>query len=64
MVNKVDKREQKLKERVRSLKIQIDEKKKQEQVSEIVDTDFFSDLQSRAAEMRNRHARKQKDKAE
>ncbi|MCB0032787.1 MAG: HAMP domain-containing protein [Anaerolineales bacterium] len=59
MVNKVDKREQKLKERVRSLKIQIDEKKKQEQVSEIVDTDFFSDLQSRAAEMRKRHARKQ-----
>jgi hypothetical protein len=32
----------------------IDEQKRDEQVSEIVDSDFFQDLQARAKEMRER----------
>lgn len=58
MVSKVNTREKQLKDRVRSLTIQIDEKKKDEQVKEIVDSDFFNELQSKANEMRQRHARR------
>lgn len=54
MIGKVEERETKLKEEVAELKIMIDERKLDQQVSEIVDTDFFSDLQSKAKTMRRR----------
>jgi methyl-accepting chemotaxis protein len=54
MADKVRAREQNLRERVRKLEIMIDEQKRDEQVSEIVDSDFFQDLQARAKEMRER----------
>ncbi len=54
MVSKVRQREEKLKKQVAALQIQIDESKQQKQVDEIVDTDFFRDLQSKARVMRSR----------
>jgi len=50
-------REQALRREIRQLKIEIDETKRQQQVSEIVDTDFFTDLQARAHEIRSRGRR-------
>jgi methyl-accepting chemotaxis protein len=44
----------KLKEQVKDLIIKIDQIRRQEQVSEIVNTDFFNTLQKRAKEMRDR----------
>ena len=41
-------REQDLKEQIEKLRIEIDEVKRQKLVSEIVDTDFFRDLQAKA----------------
>lgn len=52
MVGKVEHREQNLRIQVQKLQIEIDESKRQNQVSEIVDTDFFRDLQSKAEELR------------
>jgi HAMP domain-containing protein len=52
MVGKVAKREEKLKQQVAELQIMIDESKRQEQVQEIVDSDFFRDLQEKARAMR------------
>jgi HAMP domain-containing protein len=52
MVNKVRQREEKLKKQVIELQIMIDEGKRQEQVEEIVDSDFFRDLQQKARKMR------------
>jgi HAMP domain-containing protein len=54
MVNKVYMREQTLKRQVEELKIEIDETKRMSQVNEIVDTDFFRELQSKAKVMRQR----------
>ena len=54
MVSKVYQREQNLIRRVEELKIEIDEVKRQKQVSEIAETDFFRDLQSKANSMRSR----------
>ncbi|MCC7452134.1 MAG: HAMP domain-containing protein [Anaerolineae bacterium] len=54
MVSKVYQREQTLIRKVEELKIEIDEVKRQKQVSEIAETDFFRDLQSKASMMRNR----------
>lgn len=48
----VQERERKLKNQVRQLRIQIDEEKRQRQVKEIVEDDFFQDLQARARERR------------
>lgn len=53
MVNKVRQREEKLKQQVTELKIEIDQAKRQKQVDEIVDTDFFQDLVTKARKMRN-----------
>ena len=44
----------KLKEQVQQLIIKIDQIRRHEQVNEIVDTDFFNDLQKRAKELRNK----------
>lgn len=58
MTNKVEKREEQLKTRVAELEISLDMKKRDAQVAEIVDTDFFQDLQSKAKEMRSRKGRR------
>jgi HAMP domain-containing protein len=51
-------RTQNLKQQVQQLRIQINESKRQEQVSEVVETDFFRDLQSKADTLRNKRRRK------
>lgn len=43
-----------LRKQVKKLKIEIDQGQKELEVSEIVDTDYFRDLQKRARELRNR----------
>jgi hypothetical protein len=58
MVSKVYQREQTLIRAVQELKIEIDEVKRQKQVSEIVDSDFFQDLRAKAQTMRHRTQRK------
>lgn len=52
MVAKVQKREQKLLRQVARLRIEIDETKQQSEVAQIVETDFFKQLQSRADNLR------------
>ncbi len=54
MVNKVYQREQALRRQVEELRIEVDEAKRQKQVSEIVDTGFFQELQDKARQMRER----------
>ncbi len=54
MAAKVYQREQNLRKQVEALRIEIDESKKQKQVSEIADTDFFRELQNKAQNMRKR----------
>ncbi|WOB42185.1 HAMP domain-containing protein [Thermoleptolyngbya oregonensis NK1-22] len=54
MVDKVRQREESLKQQVASLKIEIDQVKRQKQVQEIVETDFFQDLVVKARKLRNR----------
>ncbi len=56
MAGKVYQREQTLRKQVEELRIEIDETKKQRQVSEIADTDFFRELQDKAKNMRKRNA--------
>jgi len=59
MVSKVYQREQTLIRQVEELKIEIDEVKRKEQVSEIVESDFFQDLQAKARTMRRRSRRQE-----
>jgi HAMP domain-containing protein len=54
MVAKVAKREEVLKQQVADLQIILDHSKRDEQVKEIVENDFFQSLQSKAYEMRSR----------
>ncbi|WP_017299049.1 HAMP domain-containing protein [Nodosilinea nodulosa] len=54
MAQQVYTREQKLKQQVRDLRIEIDETKRKKQVKEIVETDFFQDLTAKAQKLRNR----------
>ncbi len=61
MIGKVAKREEKLKQQVADLQIQIDHSKRDEQVKEIVDNDFFQSLQSKALEMRTRRREQEAD---
>lgn len=49
-------REQRLKQQVQQLRIQIDETKKARQVAEITESDYFQQLQQRAKNLRNRGA--------
>ncbi len=53
MAREVYTREQRLKQEVQQLRIEIDEVKRAKQVEEIVDTDFFQDLQAKARAMRS-----------
>jgi HAMP domain-containing protein len=62
MVSKVYHREQILRRQVEELKIEIDETKRRRQVDEIVDTDFFRDLQAKADRMRSRRGGQQSTK--
>jgi HAMP domain-containing protein len=57
MIDKVHRREQNLRRQVEELRIQIDEKKRGEQVAEIVETEFFRDLRDKARVMRARGKR-------
>lgn len=52
MVVAVQARERKLRQQVRELRIEIDQVKRKQQVDEIVESDFFQDLQARARKMR------------
>lgn len=54
MAQQVYLREQRLKQQVQELKIEIDEAKRQKQVKEIVETDFFQDLVGKAHTLRQR----------
>lgn len=54
MVDKVAEREKSLRARVAQLEILIDRSKLETQVKEIVDSDFFQDLQSKVRDMRSR----------
>ncbi len=54
MGEQVLKREQSLKQEVQELRIEIDETKRSRAVAEITDSEFFKELQSKAARMRQR----------
>jgi HAMP domain-containing protein len=58
MLDKVRGREEVLKQQVVELKIQIDAEKRKKSVNEIVETEFFQDLKSRATQMRKRTQKK------
>ncbi len=57
MVDKVYQREQTLRKQVEDLRIMVDHGKRDEQVSEIVESDFFQSLQEKARNMRDRTRR-------
>ena len=61
MVAKVAKREEVLKQQVADLQIILDHSKRDEQVKEIVENDFFQSLQSKAYEMRSRRQTQESD---
>jgi GAF domain-containing protein/HAMP domain-containing protein len=48
------KRERSLRQQIQQLRIEIDEVKRKKQVTEIIETDFFQDLQDKAREIRRR----------
>jgi two-component system cell cycle response regulator len=52
MADEVRAREERLKEEVRELRIEIDEARQARKVSEITSTDYFKDLRARASELR------------
>lgn len=54
MAKEVILREERLRQEVQQLRIEIDEVKRQKQVSEIVESDFFQDLKAKAHAMRRR----------
>jgi hypothetical protein len=54
MAEQVVVRERRLRDQVKALKVEIDHERRQRAVDEVTDTDFFRDLQGRAAEMRRR----------
>lgn len=58
MSQKVEQRETKLKQEVKELRIQVDHSRRDEQVREIVEDEFFQQLQARATGMRNRRESK------
>ena len=57
MVQAVQEREERLRQEVAQLRIQIDESKREEQVSEITETDYFQDLTQHAENLRKRRQR-------
>ena len=57
MANEIHTREQNLKEQIQQLYIKIDRKKKDQQVAEITETDFFQSLEAKASQYRQRATR-------
>jgi CRP/FNR family transcriptional regulator, cyclic AMP receptor protein len=57
MMREVHSREQQLQQEVHQLRIEIDKAKSQQQVQQIVETDFFLELQSKVHELRNRRTK-------
>lgn len=55
MAEQVIARESSLRQQVQQLKIEIDQAKKQREVAEVTDSQYFRDLQQRARELRARH---------
>ena len=53
MAQEVILREQRLKQQVQELRIEVDNAKKSRQVQEITDSEFFQDLQQRANVLRS-----------
>ncbi|MBI4780443.1 MAG: HAMP domain-containing protein [Oscillatoriophycideae cyanobacterium NC_groundwater_1537_Pr4_S-0.65um_50_18] len=64
MAQQVYMREQRLKQQVQDLRIEIDDVKRQKQVQEIVETDFFQDLVSKAHTLRKRSRAKSAEDTE
>ncbi len=58
MAAAVQLRERQLKQEVRQLRIQIDRAKREKEVREIVETEFFEELQAKARALRQRRGRK------
>lgn len=54
MANAVRSREKQLKAELQQLRIEIDEDRREQEVKRIADSDYFRDLQTRAAELRQR----------
>lgn len=54
MALEVQAREQRLKQQIQELRIEIDETKKARQVAEITETDYFHDLREKARTLRNK----------
>lgn len=50
-----------LRDQVQRMRIEIDETQKQREVSDIVETDYFQTLKTRAHEMRERHRSRRRD---
>ncbi|HSN78454.1 MAG TPA: DUF3365 domain-containing protein [Anaerolineae bacterium] len=57
MASEVYARTQSLKQQVRELRIEIDEVKRSQQVTDVVETEFFQDLQASARKMRTQRQR-------
>ncbi|MCB0211816.1 MAG: HAMP domain-containing protein [Anaerolineae bacterium] len=57
MASEIHTREQNLKQQIQQLYIKIDRKKKEEQVAEITETDFFQSLEAKASQFRKRASR-------
>jgi hypothetical protein len=55
MVAEVYRREQQLKQQVQTLKIEIDKARKEKEVAEITESEYFQNLQKQAKEMRERN---------
>lgn len=53
-VAEVRKREAGLKKQIETLRIEIDQMKREQQVNEIVETDFFNELRQKAQDIRKR----------
>lgn len=56
MVNQVIARQQRLRQQIHDLRIEIDESRKAKEVKEIVETDYFQSLQEKAKKIRQRKA--------
>jgi len=54
MAEQVAVRERKLREQVKALRVEIDQERRKQSVEEVVDSDFFRELESRAAQIRQR----------
>ena len=64
MAREVYARTKSLQQQVDELRIQVDVIKRREQVTEIVESDFFQDLQAKARTMRKRHGDEEDDASE